>query len=147
MTGRAFVDTNVWVYAVDTADERKQARALAVLDREMRHGVVLSAQVIGEYYVTTTRKLDTPLTPAAALEDVRDMMRQSVVPLDARLVEAAVIGAQAWRLSYWDALLVVAARTAGAERLLSEDLQDGRVIDGVTIENPFGGLEASPEAS
>ncbi len=68
MTGRAFVDTNVWVYAVDTADERKQARALAVLDREMRHGVVLSAQVIGEYYVTTTRKLDTPLTPAAALE-------------------------------------------------------------------------------
>jgi len=73
VTGRAFVDTNVWVYAVDTADERKQARALAVLDREMRHGVVLSAQVIGEYYVTTTRKLDTPLTPAAALEDVRDM--------------------------------------------------------------------------
>jgi predicted nucleic acid-binding protein len=142
VTGRAFIDTNVWVYAVDTSDERKQTRALAVLEQEMRHGVVLSAQVIGEYYVTTTRKLDPPLAPTAALEDVRDMMRQAVVPLDARLAEAAAIGAQAWRLSYWDALLVAAARTAGAQRLLSEDLQDGRVIDGVTIENPFRDLEA-----
>jgi predicted nucleic acid-binding protein len=138
VTGRPFVDTNVWVYAVDASDTAKQARAIEVLERETREGgVVVSAQVVGEYYVTVTRKLATPVAPEDALEDVRDMMRQSVVALDARLVEAAVVGAQAWRLSYWDAMLVVAARTAGASRLLSEDLQDGRVIDGVTIENPF----------
>jgi predicted nucleic acid-binding protein len=145
VTGRAFVDTNVWVYAVDTSDKAKQARAIEVIERETRRGLVVSAQVMSEYYVTTTRKLQTPLAPEAALEDVRDMMRQSVVALDARLVEAAIVGAQAWGLSYWDAMLVVAARTAGAGRLLSEDLQDGRVIDGVTIENPFRELGAHGE--
>lgn len=140
MSGRAFVDTNVWVYAVDTADERKQARALGVLESAMRQGVVISTQVLGEYYVTVTRKLATPLPVETALDDVRGMSRQAVVPIDTRLVEAAIVGARAWRMSYWDALLVVAARIAGADRLLSEDLQDGRVIDGVTIENPFRGL-------
>lgn len=146
MTGRAFVDTNVWVYAVDAADTRKQARAIEVIEREARHGLVVSTQVMGEYYVTVTRTLVTPLAPDIALEDVRDMMRQSVVTLDGRLVEAAVVGTQAWQMSYWDALLVVAARTAGADRLLSEDLQDGRVIDGISIENPFRDLGPGREA-
>lgn len=146
MTSRAFVDTNVWVYAVDSADRRKQARAIEVIDREKRVGLVVSAQVLGEFYVTVTRKLATPLSPEAALEDVRSMTRQSVVALDARLVEAGIVGAQAWQLSYWDALLVVAARTAGADRLLSEDLQDGQLIDGVTIENPFRGLDTVGDA-
>lgn len=144
MTGRAFVDTNVWVYAVDASHKPKQTRAIEVIEREARHGLVVSAQVLGEYFVTVTRKLARPLAHDAALADVRDMMRQSVVALDARLAEAAIVGARTWQLSYWDAMLVVAARTAGASRLLSEDLQDGRVIDGVTIANPFRDLGTTP---
>ncbi len=131
MTGRAFVDTNVWVYAVDEADPDKQDRAKATLSAAAVGGIVVSPQVMGEFFVTVTRKLATPLRGDTALEYVRDMMRQSVVPLDSKLVEAAIVGAAAWRISYWDALLVVAARTAGADRLISEDLQDGQVMDGI----------------
>lgn len=131
------MDTNVWVHAVDEADPEKQARAREVLSAAAADGIVVSPQVMGEFFVTVTRKLATPLPPAVAADYVRDIARQSVVPLDGRLVEAAIGGAATWRISYWDALLVVAARTAGADRLLSEDLQDGRVMDGVTIVNPF----------
>jgi predicted nucleic acid-binding protein len=131
------VDTNVWVYAVDEADPEKQARAKATLAAAAVDGIVVSPQVMGEFYVTVTRKLATPLPPDAAIDYVRDMMRQSVVSLDGRLVEAAIIGAATWQVSYWDALLVVAARTAGADRLISEDLQDGQVMDGVTVVDPF----------
>lgn len=141
MTGRVFVDTNVWVYAVDEGDPAKQERARAALASAEMGGIVVSPQVLGEFYVTVTRKLATPLPPDAALDYVRDMMRQSVVGLDARHVEAAILGARAWQLSYWDALVIVAARTAGVDRLLTEDLQDGRVIDGVAIINPFREVE------
>ncbi len=131
-----FVDTSVWVYAVDEADLEKQAHAKRTLSAAAG-GIVVSPQVMGEFYVTVTRKLATPLPPDTALDFVRDMMRQSVVRLDSKLVEAAIVGAAAWRVSYWDALLVVAARTAGADRLISEDLQEGLVMDGVTVVNPF----------
>jgi predicted nucleic acid-binding protein len=144
VTGRAFVDTNVWVYAVDEADPDKQARARATLSAAAADGIVVSPQVMGEFYVTVTRKLATPLPPEVALDYVRDMMRQSVVPLDSKLVEAAIVGAAAWRVSYWDALVVVAARTAGADRLITEDLQDGGVMDGVAIVDPF--RQTDPEA-
>lgn len=137
MTGRSLVDTNVWVYAVDEADPRKQARAREALSAAAADGIVVSPQVMGEFFVTVTRKLATPLPPEVAADYVRDMTRQSVVPLDGRLVEAAIVGSAAWHVPYWDALLVVAARTAGADRLISEDLPDGRVMDGVVIVNPF----------
>jgi predicted nucleic acid-binding protein len=142
VTGRAFVDTNVWVYAVDEADPRKQARARDTLSAAAVDGIVVSPQVMGEFYVTVTRKLATPLPPDAALDYVRGMMRQSVVPLDSKLVEAAIVAAAAWQVSYWDALLVAAARTAGADRLISEDLQDRRIMDGVLVVNPFRDLDA-----
>lgn len=141
----AFIDTNVWVYAVDEAEPTKQLRAKAAIQAEMAVGIIVSAQVLGEFYVTATRKLPRPLLHEDARAYVRDMRRQRVVPIGDRLVDEAIAGAQSWQLSYWDALLLVAARTAGCDRLLTEDLQHGRVIDGVTIVNPFLADEAGPE--
>lgn len=137
MTDRQFVDTNIWVYALDAADPVKQARARAVLDPDAGNDLVVSAQVLGEFYVTITRKLAIPVPEAVARDLVAAMARLPVVPLDGRLVADAIAGSSAWQLSYWDALVVAAAQAAGANRLLTEDLQAGRVIEGVVIEDPF----------
>ncbi len=120
----------------------KQRIARAVIGPEYEPDLVVSPQVIGEFYVTVTRKLEVPLSPGQALALVGEMTRQPVVPLDSTMAIAAILGAHEWQLSYWDALLMVAARTAGCDRLLTEDLQHGRVIDGVTIVNPF--LQSDP---
>jgi predicted nucleic acid-binding protein len=134
-TSPTFVDTNVFVYAVDTAEPRKQEAAQSVLASE--RPLCVSAQVLAEYFVTVTRKLAHPRDPAAAAADVDDMSLLEVVPTDAALVNAAVAAAQRWQLSLWDALILEAARAGGCERVLSEDLDAGTDYGGVRVENPF----------
>jgi predicted nucleic acid-binding protein len=137
MTDRVFVDTNVWVYAVDGADPAKQGRAREVLDPANGASIVTSAQVLGEFYTTATRKLARPVAFDDAARMVDRMRRLPVVEIDADRVAAAIHGSRSWRLSYWDALIVVAAQAAGCARLLSEDLASGATYGGVRVENPF----------
>jgi predicted nucleic acid-binding protein len=137
MTVRRFVDTNVWVYAVDGADPAKQAAATAALEPSRGVQVVLSAQVLGEFYTTVTRKLQRPLTPALAAAMVDRMRRLPTVAIDGDVVAAAVAGAQAWRISYWDALIVASAAASGCGTILTEDLADGGSYGGVRVQNPF----------
>lgn len=136
MTDRWFVDTNVYVYAVDTRDRRKQRAAQQLLSAE-RSRLVLSAQVLGEFYVTVTRKLPDPLPPRDAAAAVAGLSVFPAVVLDNRLANAAMATSDAHQLSYWDALIIEAAAAAGCERVLSEDLNDGQTIRGVEIVNPF----------
>lgn len=98
---------------------------------------VTSAQVLSEFYVTTTRKLDPPLQHAAALEALEHLRRLPVVALDDRLVVAAIATADANSLSLWDAQIIEAAARAGCEEVLTEDLNDGQSISGVVVRNPF----------
>ena len=142
MTARSFVDTNIWVYAVDEDEPAKQERAKAALATAEMTGIVVSAQVLGEFYVTVTRKLATPLPQDAALDYVHAMMRQSVVSLDARLVSAAIAGTREWGIAYWDALIIAAAEAGGCSTVLTEDLQHGATYGSVRVENPF--LTARP---
>ncbi len=137
MTARSFVDTNVWVYAVDADEPAKQAQARAVLEPSGGSALVLSAQVLGEFYVTVTQKFGRRVTEAAAGSMVERMRHLPVVPIDAELVSAAISGTRAWQVSYWDALIIAAAKAAGCSRLLTEDLADGAMYGGVRIENPF----------
>jgi len=133
-----FVDTNVLVYAYDRDDPEKHERAVAVLTElwDDRLGVV-STQVLQEFYVTVTRKLSRPLSRTDARAVVNTMRHWPVQPIDADdIVEASELE-QRHRLSFWDALIVTAAKRSGAERLLTEDLQHGRRIAGLVIENPF----------
>jgi predicted nucleic acid-binding protein len=134
---RAFVDTNIWVYAVDTADRAKQARALEILDPEDEKDYVISAQVLGEFYATVTGKLRAAVTFAEGRAMVERMKQLPVVPIDGLLVEAAIAGSEAWRISYWDSLIVNAADAARCPILLSEDLVHGQVYGSVEVVNPF----------
>lgn len=135
MTGPTFVDTNVWVYAVDGQDRRKQALARAALAD--RSDLVISAQILSEFFVTVTRKLARPVSPPVAREMVDRLARLPVVALDAHHVGAAIDGSAAWGISYWDALVIAAAASAGCVRILSEDLADGATYGSVVVESPF----------
>lgn len=138
MSGNTFVDTNVLIYAHDADAGAKQELAsghLAELWRTRRG--VLSAQVLQEFYVNVTRKIARPLSRKAAREVVRAYSpwhSASIRPED--ILRASELE-ERHRLSFWDALIVVSAKLAGADRILSEDLNPGQTIDGITIENPF----------
>jgi predicted nucleic acid-binding protein len=135
---RAFVDTNVLLYAYDTSEAVKQPIARAALDElwVTRLGT-LSTQVLAEFYNAATRKLARPVHRAEAREVIDLYTAWPVVTVNPAVILAATALEERHRLSFWDALVIEAARVAGAERLLTEDLQDGRVIEGVRIENPF----------
>ncbi len=136
MPGRAFVDTNVLVYAVDDADSLKRDRAREVLDGSADQ-LVLSAQVLSEFYVVVTRKLAKPLPEAVAAEAVRALARLPIVVADGELVMAAVALSRQTQISFWDAQIVAAAAVAGCDRVLSEDLSHGAELASVRVENPF----------
>lgn len=137
---RCFLDTNVLVYLFDNDSPDKQARAQELLDEE-KDRAVLSAQILGEFYVTVTRKLKLPLSPFEAAETVESFSTFEVEPLTAELVRAAMRRSRTSLLSYWDSLMVETARNAGAKILFTEDLQHGQEIDGLRIVNPFAGTK------
>ena len=138
---RYFVDTNVLIYLFDDDSPGKKARAQALLDEE-KDRIVLSTQVLGEFYVNVTRKLEEPLFPDAAAQAVEDFSRLEVQSITPELVLAAVRRSRSSLLSYWDSLIVETARSAGAEFLFTEDLQHGQEIDGLRIVNPFATANA-----
>ena len=133
-----FVDTNILAYAHDSSDPRRQPIAAALLDELWRdRSGVLSTQVLTEFYAVTTRKFDPPLSRREARALVDAYAAWPVVQVDPALIVAASALEERPSLSFWDALIVEAARRAGADRLVSEDLQHRRRIAGLVIENPF----------
>ena len=132
-----FVDTNVLLYAVSTAsdEKNKNGTARAILDRD---DLVLSAQVLQEFYVQATRATKPDrLAHEAAVNLVESWLRFRIVETTVPLVRQALATAARWRISYWDAAVVEAARRGGCPEVLSEDLQPGMNFAGVTVRNPF----------
>ena len=133
-----FVDTNVLLYAVSTVpdEETKNRTARAILESDE---LVLSAQVLQEFYVQATRatKRDR-LAHESAVNLVESWLRFRIVETTVPLVQQALATAARWRISYWDAAIVEAARRGGCPEVLSEDLQSGMNFAGVTVRNPFG---------
>jgi predicted nucleic acid-binding protein len=133
-----FVDTNVLVYARDASDPEKLAAAEAWMEHLWTSvSGRLSVQVLQEYYVTVTRKLDPGLPVDEAREDVRDLAAWRPVRIDEAIVDAAWRIEDRFELSFWDSLIVAAAHAAGCDVLLTEDLQHDLVIDGLRIADPF----------
>lgn len=133
-----FFDTNVLVYLFDRGAPDKQKLARSVFQRESEAGrFVASTQVIQEFYVTVTRKLASPLPLADAEKAVRALAELTIAPIDPPLVIEAIGRSREMQISFWDALIVEAALSAGATKLLTEDLQQGRQVGSLTIENPF----------
>ena len=135
---RVFLDTNILVYLYDADAPEKQECARGRFEEVASAGrVLLSTQVLQEFYVGVTRKLAVPLDPKDAEDVVRQLSKLPVVPTDADRVLSAIRRSRRHRLSFWDALIVECALAGGGTRLLSEDLQAGRIIEGLTVENPF----------
>jgi predicted nucleic acid-binding protein len=136
MTNRAFIDTNVFVYADDADQPAKRdaaRRVITELARE-RRGVV-SGQVLTEYVAAARRRLG--FTLAQCRQAVVPMCGFDVVVIKPDLVLAALDLAAVYQMSHWDGLIVKAASAAQCRRLITEDFQHGQVIDGVRVENPF----------
>ncbi len=137
MTEPTFVDTNVWVYAVDAADPYKRARAAEAIAPAPGRDLVISTQVLTEFYAVVTRKLAMPVPVEDAEAMVRQLAVLPVVAIDSSLVVSAIAGSREWQISIWDALILRAAEVAGCRRLLTEDLADGMTYGSIVVDNPF----------
>ena len=136
MSAPVFVDTNVFIYAVDQADLKKQnaARLWRAELWKSRRGRV-SFQVLHEFFVKVTQKW--PASRDDARAEVRDLLTWQPVVLDAAILERAWKIQERYQLSFWDSLIVATAKAAGCGYLLTEDLQAGQNLDGVVVVNPF----------
>ncbi len=136
MSARSFFDTNVLVYADDKAAPAKQRRAIDLVAEHRLAGTgVVSLQVLQEYFVTVTRKLQ--VDARVARRKVELLAEFDVAAPDVTDILAAIDLHRLHGFSFWDALVLRAAKQAGCSVLLSEDFQELREIDGVRIVNPF----------
>ncbi|PYX29899.1 MAG: twitching motility protein PilT [Acidobacteria bacterium] len=136
MSARSFFDTNVLIYADDKAAPAKQRRALGLIAEHRRAGTgVVSLQVLQEYFVTITRKLQ--VDARTARRKVELLAEFDVASPEVADILAAIDLHRLHGFSFWDALILRSAKQAGCSVLFSEDLQRQRELDGVRIVNPF----------
>ncbi len=139
MSGADFLDSNVLVYLFDPTDARRRGIAEHLVSRAHHEGTaIVSFQVVQETLNVLTRKLK----PAMSREDARLALQSVLAPLcrvqpSLALYTHALDLQERYKFSFYDSLIVAAALEAGCARLLSEDLQHGQRIDGLTIKNPF----------
>lgn len=136
---RFFLDTNVLVYSFDKRDATKQQRAQALVEEALETGRgVISSQVVQEFLNVATRKFAAPMSTADALRFLNDVLNPmcEVFP-SISLFERALIVRDTTGYAFYDALIVAAAIQAGCKTLFTEDLQDGRRIEGLLIRDPF----------
>jgi predicted nucleic acid-binding protein len=137
---RAFVDTNVLVYAYDAASGEKHRRARALLEEllDSRRGCV-SVQVLQELYVTLTRRVSSPLDSRTAGAVVGAFATWTTHAPAAEDVLAAIELHERAQISFWDAMIVRSASALDCEVLFTEDLNAGQQYDGVLVVDPFAG--------
>jgi predicted nucleic acid-binding protein len=136
MTALVFVDTNVLLYALDRADSKKQLAAQAWREElwKSRRGRI-SFQVLQEFYAKVAQKWPAGRDEARA--EVRDLLSWQPVTVDASILERGWKIQDRYRLSFWDSLIVAAAKSAGCRYLLTEDLQPNQNLEGIMVVNPF----------
>lgn len=137
MKERSFFDTNILLYTDDRHDGVKQAKALALLQSAWMSGnLVLSTQVLQEYFAAATRKLGVPAEMAQRKIQLLSQQANvfSITPDD--IVQAIDLH-RLHSFSFWDSLIVRMAQKTACTLLYSEDMQDGRVIGSVRIVNPL----------
>jgi predicted nucleic acid-binding protein len=133
-----FFDTNILVYLFDNDAPNKKAAAVQLFEQKTADGqIMLSTQVLQEFYVTVTRKLAQPLPHVSARRVLEDLAQLPLVQVNAEMIVAAAERHSAAQISFWDALIVEAALSANCKTLYSEDLQTGQEIEGLRVQNPF----------
>ena len=138
MSDRVFLDTNILVYLYDSDQPDKQARARALVERfGLSDAIVISTQVLQEFYVNVTRKFAKQLSDEQILLATRNLGKLRVVEVSVEMIFSAIDLARQLRLSFWDSLILVAALESQCGLLLTEDLQHGQRIGSLTVQNPF----------
>lgn len=132
-----FADTNILLYAVsrDPGEAHKAELARGIL---AERDLALSVQVLQEFYVQATRaSRPDPLSHDQTVKLVESFLRFPVTDITTQMMLAALATRHRFRISYWDAAILEAARALGCETVLSEDLSDGQDYAGVSVQNPF----------
>jgi predicted nucleic acid-binding protein len=136
MAARSFLDTNILIYSIDRANSGKQDTALELIARHAKERTgIISTQVLQEFYSAATRKLG--VEPLQARQHLRDFRVFDIVQVTPAIIEEGIDCSIIHQLSFWDGLIIAAAATAASSELLSEDLNHGQTIQGITVRNPF----------
>ena len=136
--GKTFVDTNILIYAYDSSAGEKHKTAATIVNDLWETGLgILSTQVLQEFFVNVTAKIPKPLNEGVAKGIVSDLLTWEIVVSDGQAILTGVDIHVKYKCSFWDALIIEAAIRSGSHLLLSEDLSEGQIIEGVTIRNPF----------
>ena len=136
MTAPVFVDTNVFLYALDGAESKKQLAARAWREElwKSRLGRT-SFQVLQEFYSNVVHKWPDSRDNARA--EIRDLLSWQPAVTNAPILEAGWKLQDRYKLSFWDALVVAAAKSLACGYLLTEDLQTNQDLDGLIVISPF----------
>lgn len=136
MSAKVFLDSNILVYAQDAGSADKQRRSRELITRLAHSGDgVISTQVMQEFFVSATRKLG--VAPLAAKAILKTFTIFEIVTAGPELIHEAIDCAVLNAISFWDALILAAAASAGCGTLLTEDLSNGQIIMGVKVQNPL----------
>jgi predicted nucleic acid-binding protein len=148
MTAPVFVDTNIFVYARQAGEPRKQLIASQWIERLWRDQLGrTSIQVLNELHVTLTRKIRPVLSSDDSWDHISTLFAWDPQPLNAELLTRAREIGRSHALSWWDSLIVSAAQAQSCALLLTEDLQDRAIYGGVAVHNPFAlGVSEAPAA-
>jgi len=140
--GKAFFDTNVLLYVYSSADPAKQARALTLYREYAQQGrMLLSTQVVQEFFVAALRKLTLPRQQVR--EIALTLLDSPLIAVGPAHIRTAMDNADHYKISFWDALILAAAESGGAEVLYTEDLNDGQQYGAVMVQNPLRLLNPS----
>jgi len=136
MNATVFVDTNVLIYALDPTDLLKQRAAQAWRSHLWnRENGRISFQVLQEFYAKVIYKW--PSARKEARDEVRDLLAWRPVSLSADILNSAWTLQDRYQLSFWDALIVAAAKSLSCRYLLTEDFHSGQNLDGLIVVSPF----------
>ena len=140
MKDKVFLDTNVFIYSIDTSPAQKHKGDIArqLVKQHVRDGSgVISIQVLQEFYRVSTEKIEAPLSTEAALEYMHYVAVLETVHPDFSMLVAAIRLHKKLKISFWDALILQAASSSDCTLLLTEDMQAGLLVDNPVVKNPF----------
>ena len=134
----SFLDTNVFIYLFSRSEPAKQAVAERLVREGIEGGSVISYQVVQEALNVITRKLTVPATTEDARAFLDSVLAGMWRVMPSLALYERTLDVQArYQYGFYDSLIIASALSAGCDRLYSEDLHDGQIIEGLTIENPF----------
>ena len=133
MTGKAFIDTNILIYAYSSTDMLKKEKSLNILRSE---NLTMSTQVLNEFVWVMSRKYLLPIDLLRdVINNISDIAYISLITLST--INNAISLTERYKYSYWDSLIISSALETGCDVLYTEDLQHNQTIKGIKIINPF----------